>query len=119
MEIGRFDYESEVELVNHEGRLDISLQLSEEFARMITASFLGVEEDQVQEEDLRDSMKELVNMVAGGYHARMDYADWRLGIPRVRKIDPDRPHSDRAAARIDFSFFEEPAGSAVLSYLPN
>ena len=47
-----FDYESEIELQNHEGRIAISLQLSEEFARMITAGFLGIEENQVKDEDL-------------------------------------------------------------------
>ena len=36
-----FGYESEIELQNHEGRMVISLQLSEEFAGMITAGFLA------------------------------------------------------------------------------
>ncbi len=37
-----FEYGSEIDLCNHEGRIVISLQVSEEFARMITADFLGV-----------------------------------------------------------------------------
>ena len=42
-----FDYESEIDLQNREGCIAICLQVSKEFARMITAGFLGVEEGQV------------------------------------------------------------------------
>jgi hypothetical protein len=111
-----FDYESEIELQNHDGLIVISLQLSEEFARMITAGFLGIEEDKVKNEDLLDSMKELLNMVGGGYHARINDGVWKLGIPRVWNIESNRTHKDQAAFRLNFSFFEEAAGSAVLSY---
>ncbi len=114
-----FDYESEIELQNHEGSIAISLQLGEEFARIITAGFLGIEENQVQDEDLRDSVKELLNMIGGGYQARIDDAAWKLGMPRVWKIGPDLTHRAQSAARLGFSFFEKPAGSAVLSYLPS
>ncbi len=114
----RFDYESEIELQKHEGRIAISLQLSEEFARMLTAGFLGIDENQVKDEDLQDCMKELVNMIGGGYHARINDGAWELGIPRVWEIGADSTHRAQAAVRLDFSFFEEPAGSAVLSYLP-
>ena len=48
-----FDYESEIHLLNHEGRIAISLRVSEEFARMITANFLGIEENQVKDDDTR------------------------------------------------------------------
>ena len=113
-----FDYESEIELQNHEGRIAISLQLSEEFTRMITAGFLGVEENQVKDEDLLDSMKELVNMIGGGYSARINDAAWKLGIPRFRKIGPDPTRKAQAAVRLVLSYLEEPVGSAVLSYLP-
>jgi hypothetical protein len=113
-----FDYESEIELQNHEGRIAISLQLSEEFTRMITAGFLGVEENQVKDEDLLDSMKELVNMIGGGYSARINDAAWKLGIPRFRKIGPDPTRRAQAAVRLVLSYLEEPVGSAVLSYLP-
>jgi hypothetical protein len=113
-----FDYESEIELQNHEGRIAISLQLSEEFTRMITAGFLGIEENQVKDEDLRDSMKELVNMIGGGYLARINDAAWKLGIPRFREIGPDPTRRAQAAVRLVLSYLEEPVGSAVLSYLP-
>jgi 23S rRNA C2498 (ribose-2'-O)-methylase RlmM len=85
---------------------------------MITAGFLGVEENQVKDEDLLDSMKELVNMIGGGYSARINDAAWKLGIPRFRKIGPDPTRRAQAAVRLVLSYLEEPVGSAVLSYLP-
>ncbi len=114
-----FDYESEIELLKHEGRIAISLQLSEEFTRTITAGFLGIEENLVKDEDLRDSMKELVNMIGGGYLARINDAAWKLGIPRVWKIGPDPTDRAQAAVRFGLSFLEERVGTAVLRYLPS
>jgi hypothetical protein len=111
-----FDFESEIELQNHDGRIFISLQLSEEFARMITAGFLGIEEHQVKDEDLLDTIKELTNMVGGGYHARIDDVGWQLGIPAVWKAGASNgTQAAQGTVRLDFSFFEEPAGSAALS----
>ncbi len=114
-----FDFESEIELRNHDGRMVISMQLSEEFARMITAGFLGIEEHQVKDEDLLDTIKELTNIVGGGYHARIDDVGWQLGIPVVWKAGASNATQvAQGTVRLDFSFFEEPAGSAALSYLP-
>ncbi len=105
-------------LLNHKGRIAISLRVSEEFARMITANFLGIEEDQVDDDDLEDSLKELTNMIAGGYHAHINDVDWQLGIPRARKIGPEEMDTAQAAAGLGFAFFGEPAGSALVNYLP-
>jgi len=113
-----FDYGSEIHLLTHSGRTAISLRVSEEFARMITANFLGVEENQVNDDDMEDSLKELANMVAGGYHARVKEAGWRLGIPRVWKIGPESMDAAQRAAELGFAFLGEPAGSAVVDYLP-
>ena len=103
-----FDYESEIELLNHDGRMVISLRVSEEFARMITASFLGIEENQVKDDDLVDSLKELANMVGGGYHAQIDDVGRQLGIPRVWKI----------GARRD-GYGSEPLPGLVSTFLEN
>jgi len=69
-----FDFESEILLTNSDGKIVISLQVSEEFARMTTADFLGIGQDQIKDDDIEDSMKELANMVGGLYHARIDDA---------------------------------------------
>ena len=113
-----FDYESEILVLNHKGRIAISLRVSEEFARMITANFLGIEEDQVDDDDLEDSLKELTNMIAGGYHAHINDVDWQLGLPRARKIGPGEMDTAQAAAGLGFAFFGESAGSALVNYLP-
>ena len=113
-----FDYESEIHLLNHKGRIAISLRVSEEFARMLTANFLGIEENQVKDDDLEDSLKELANMVGGGYHARINHPDWQLGIPRVWKIGVEGVDTTQASAGVGFAFFGEPAGSAVVNDLP-
>jgi hypothetical protein len=116
---GPFDYASEINLTNHKGRIAICLRVSEEFARMITANFLGIEESQVHDDDLKDSLKELANMVGGGLHVRSNYADRRLGIPTVRKIESDGMDRAQAASGLGFAFFGEPAGSVVLDHLPD
>jgi CheY-specific phosphatase CheX len=113
-----FDYGSEIHLLNHTGRTAISLQVSEEFARMITANFLGIEEGDVSEDDMKDSLKELANMVGGGYHARLKEAGWRLGIPRVWKIGPESMDTTQWETGLDFAFLGEPAGAAMVNYLP-
>lgn len=78
--------ESLVSLVNGEGTVDISLTASREFARMISANMLGVEEQEITSEDLEDTMKEFANMVGGNYKARVDINNqWELGIPRFRE----------------------------------
>jgi hypothetical protein len=113
-----FDYESEIHLVNHKGCIAISLRVSEEFARMLTANFLGIEEHQVNDDDLEDSLKELANMVGGGYHAHINDPDWQLGIPKVWKIGVEGVDTTQAPAGLGFAFFGESAGSAVVNYLP-
>ncbi len=114
-----FDYESEIDLLNHSGRIAISLRVSEEFARMITANFLGVDEQQVDDDDLSDSLKELANMVGGGYHAKINHMGWQLGIPRAWKIEPEKRDKTESPEGVVFAMFGEPAGSAAVNYLSN
>ena len=113
-----FDYESEIDLVNHNGRMAIHLRVSEAFAKMITANLLGIEEDKVNDDFLEDSLRELANMVGGGYHAHMNSTEWQLGIPKACRIAPERKDADFSADVVRFGFFGEPAGNASLQYLP-
>jgi CheY-specific phosphatase CheX len=81
------DCESLVSLFNDAERVDISLRTSEEFARMISANLLGVEEGEVSQDDLEDTMKEFANMVGGNFKARIDSQNhWELGIPRFMTL---------------------------------
>ena len=113
-----FDLESEIFLTNLDGKIVISLQVSEEFARMATADFLGIGQDQVKDDDIEDSMKELANMVGGLCQARIAGAKWELGIPVVRKIDPGRPDEGETVTCLDFGFLGQPAGSVRMVRLP-
>jgi hypothetical protein len=113
-----FDYESEIHLMSDEQRIVISLRVNGEFARMITANFLGIEECQVNDDDLEDSLKELANMVGGAYHAHINDPGWQLGLPRVWKAGVEGADTGQAPAGLGFAFFGESAGSAVVNYLP-
>ena len=113
-----FDYESEISLLDHDGSLSISLQVSQKFAGMITANFLGMEENQVKDDDLKDSLRELANMIGGAYNAHIGGADRQLGLPGAWKVQPGSTCTARAGLRLAFDYFGEPAGSAVLNYLP-
>lgn len=100
--------ESRVSLVNGEGALDIFLMTSREFARMISANMLGVEEQEVTSEDLEDTMKEFANMVGGNYKARVDINNqWELGIPRFRQLDNAEGSS---GSGLVFSCYGRPMG---------
>jgi CheY-specific phosphatase CheX len=112
-----FEYISEIDLFSHEGRTVISMLISEEFAATITADFLGIRLDQVKEDDVEDCIKELANMTGGGYHARINDADWQLGIPRAWKIAPGDRDPAKAAAGLGFSCLGQSAGSVFLLHL--
>jgi hypothetical protein len=117
---GAFDYESRICLFNHAGRMEISLNVSSGFARMITANFLGINEDQVGEDDIQDSLKELTNMVGGGYHVRTSNTDYELGIPKAWKIaDSECAENREEETGMHFGCFGEPVGSALLKYMPD
>lgn len=113
----KFSYGCEICLLNHNGRVSISLQASDGFARMITANLLGIDEEDLSEEDLVDSLQELANMIGGGYHGRINSAEWQLGIPKAWKLGNETGCTVKSSGlRIGCS--GEPVGSAVLSYLP-
>lgn len=112
------EYQSEVHLYSLNGRIVISLQVTSEFARMITADFMGIEQCQLKDDDIEDSLKELANMVGGGYHARVNDANWQLGIPVASRIDSGVREIPESATRLDFGFLGQPVGSAFLVRLP-
>lgn len=113
------DYESEICLMGEKGRMKISLYLCRPFAKMITANLLGVDESQVGEEDILDCLKEFTNMVGGGYHAHLQDLRWQLGIPSASRIDRNGQTGIQEETKgLRFSFFDDPAGSAVLDCMP-
>jgi CheY-specific phosphatase CheX len=115
-----FEYESRVCLFNQAGRMEISLSVSGGFAKMLTANFLGINEDQVGEEDIQDSLRELTNMVGGGYHVRAETTDYELGIPKAwRVVDGERTQGVKEETAVYFGCLGKPVGSALLQFVPD
>lgn len=103
--------ESGISLLGSEGAVDISLMASHEFARMISANLLGVEENDVTSLDLEDTMKELANMVGGCFKARVDSDNrWELGLPRFRLLSAAKGSS---GAGVVFSCYGRPMGEVT------
>jgi hypothetical protein len=79
--------ESSIEIIGEEQSFKMFWLATDRFARMITANFLGVSEDQVQASEMGDTMKELANMVAGEFVVRNGQREWRLGLPCFTHLD--------------------------------
>ena len=117
-----FEYESETRLEHREGCVILRMRIGQKFARMITANFLGIDEsraNEVKEEELVDSLRELANMVAGGCHAHAGDSDWKLGIPRAWRTGGGECEPVGGPCGIGFTFSGVPAGSAALEYQEN
>jgi CheY-specific phosphatase CheX len=78
--------ESSIDIQGEERSLKMFWLTTDRFAKLITANFLGVNEQQVQAGEVSDTMKELANMVAGEFVARIGQGHWRLGIPGFERL---------------------------------
>ncbi len=87
-----------------------------DFARVITANFLGAGEDEVQQEELEDALKEVANMVAGNFIARFPQCKWSLGIPAFRMIDEDEMRKGGEGFELPLFYLAEPVGLVVVEY---
>ncbi len=100
--------ESSISLYNSRERVDISFKAREEFARLISANLLGLDESDVGSDDLEDTMKEFANMVGGNYKARIDVRNqWDLGIPQFRLLGGQ---SDLGGSGLVFSCYGRSMG---------
>jgi CheY-specific phosphatase CheX len=63
--------------------LKIELMSTHAFARIITANFLGIGEDEVNQEEAGDALNELLNMVSGDFLTRLPGDNWVLGVPAI------------------------------------
>lgn len=68
------------------GGLTVSLSLVEDFARVAAANFLGIDEDRVDDEEVADVVREMANMVGGGFIENSGAPAARLGIPTFSRI---------------------------------
>ncbi len=114
---GYMYYESEIQLTDVE-EITIRFRVVGEFARVLTANFLGSDEAEVKVEEVEDAMKELVNMVAGYFQPRIAEKKWRLGIPCFRMSGYPAPEekADPAGSSLDLQllYMGEPVGMVTL-----
>jgi CheY-specific phosphatase CheX len=100
-------HQSSISLHGGGRRFDIGIEVSESFARLITANLLGMDEGSVTADDIEDTMKELANMVVGNFQSRLASGSWELGIPRTGHPEG---RAGKPQESLLFGFLGEPSG---------
>ncbi|MEJ5363737.1 MAG: chemotaxis protein CheX [Desulfosoma sp.] len=73
----------EMRASNESAVVGLSLGFEESFARELAANMLGLDPDGMPDEDVRDALQELANMVAGSCVVLLGPENWRLGLPQA------------------------------------
>ncbi len=73
----------EVRSADESATVRLKVIFGETYARELTGNMLGLDPEGLQEEDVRDAMQELANMVAGSCVVLLGPEKWRLGLPRA------------------------------------
>jgi hypothetical protein len=83
--------ESSITMASEAQNLRLLFRVTKDFVGLITANFLGVGQEEVTEEEMEDTLKELANMVGGDCLARLPANSWKLGIPEIHQpmANPD------------------------------
>ncbi|MGQ9670181.1 MAG: chemotaxis protein CheX [Desulfosoma sp.] len=63
----------------------LRLSFVEGFARELAANMLGMDSEKLDDDQVRDAMQELANMVAGTCMVLLGPENWRLGLPFAEK----------------------------------
>lgn len=66
-------------------RCRLRLSFVEGFARELAANMLGMDSENLDDDQVRDAMQELANMVAGSCVVLLGPDNWRLGLPTAQK----------------------------------
>jgi hypothetical protein len=111
-----YDFESRIVLSNEDERATISVRIAGPFGRMLTAGFLGLKEEQISADDMEDTLKELTNMVGGGYLARIGQENWKLGIPKAARAGAEAQDGTVADGELSFSCFGDSAGTVCMRF---
>jgi|WetSurMetagenome_2_1015567.scaffolds.fasta_scaffold40906_4 hypothetical protein len=93
--------DSRILIYDHRQIIDVWFRLAAEFAKMATANFLGLDEEEVQDEDVADVMRELANMVGGDFLGRLEGEQLQLGIP---SFEPFEGNMDTVPTKVELSF---------------
>lgn len=113
----RYDLESSISLARDLQKMQIDLRMTEPFARVAAANFLGIDENEVTVDDIEDVVKEIANMVAGSYMTLLEHGDWQLGIPSMKHLESSNEALDADAMPI--SYFGEQVGAVTLTLDPS
>ncbi len=108
-----YQYASMISLIDELRQVHITFNVTDPFARMITANLVGVDEDEVKSDDLEDTMKELANMIGGNFQARIEDKSWLLGIPSFDLGENVDVNEEEGLA---FSYLGDPAGLVTLRF---
>lgn len=100
-------YDSNIQIYDQQQTIDVRFRLESGFAKMATANFLGLNEEQVQTEDIADVMRELANIVGGDFLGRLSQHKLQLGIP---SCEPFEGNMDAVHSKLELSFMGEFAG---------
>ena len=74
--------------------LPLSIYFPKKLAQDITVNFLGIDENEVDDAKMLDSMQEATNMTVGGLLGRIDpKASCSIGIPEAKVINDFSPES--------------------------
>ncbi len=102
---------SHIELESPDVRLMLMVKFDVEFAKQVTADFLGLIPEEVEESDVEDCMKELANMLAGSVIARS-------GIKFVLKLpvygEPEPPDGDYTCSETPLFVFGSRVGTLTV-----
>lgn len=74
----------------------LNLGFAEFFARELAANMLGLHPDELPDEDVRDALQELANMVAGSCVVLLGPESWHLGLPLAHEGLVTRPAADHS-----------------------
>lgn len=89
----------------------------ESFASIITADFLGKDKKDISTDDVRETLREVINMIAGNTFALYDdKAVFNLGIPRLILKDPVRTSHSGNEIAIDV---DTPDDHMILKFVLN
>lgn len=99
--------DSKILIYNEKQSIDIRFRLEPAFAKMATANFLGLDEEQVQTDDIADVMRELANIVGGDFLGRIKGDGLQLGIP---SFEPFEGEMDTVPSKLQLSSMGDFAG---------
>ena len=94
-------YTSWVRIIGSDN-LTVLIQCSEGLARTSTANMFGVAESEVTEDQMKDSLKEMVNIIGGNIKGTMTKYHF-LSLPSVSDLNKD-PHFPNADLICEFNF---------------